>query len=306
MIKIKLDTVNERDMDLLFAQAILDSDFFHFVLQKFNIQDAKLLSVEISKTDPKLGESDITLIIQKENQKIGLLIEDKIDAIAMENQHGRYVVRGNLGIKNSDYDSFEVMIFCPKKYYEQNVEAKKYEHQLFYEECKAYFDSKNDGRTQIIEQAIHKSKSPYNPDINEIAHQFLLDYKAYQKEHYPTLDIRTADNTNGYWIELNTRLKNVYIIHKKDRGFMDLTFTNGSEQIGRLEKSLNWIKHKTNSYISVQKTGKAAAIRIEVPIIEPETKFDDLSEDTIRSIFDSAKILNDFANMIADIKELSQ
>ena len=87
---------------------------------------------------------------------------------------------------------------------------------------------------------------------------------------------------------------------------MDLTFTNGSEQIGRLEKSLNWIKHKTNSYISVQKTGKAAAIRIEVPIIEPETKFDDLSKDTIRNIFDSAKILSDFANMIADIKELSQ
>lgn len=305
MIEIKLDTVNERDMDLLFAQAVLDLDFFHFVLKKFNIQEAQLLSVEISKMDSKLGESDITLIIQNENQKIGLLIEDKIDAIAMKNQHARYIERGNLGIKNNDYNSFEIMIFCPQKYYEQNIEAKKYEHQLFYEECKTYFDSKNDGRAQIIEQAIHKSKSPYNPDINEIAHQFLLDYKAYQKENYPTLDIRTADNTNGYWIELNTRLKNVYIIHKKDRGFMDLTFTNGANQIERLEKALNWIKNKTNSYISIQKTGKAAAIRIEVPIIEPETKFDNLSEDTIRSIFDSAKILSDFANMIADIKELS-
>lgn len=305
MIKFKLDTVNERDMDLLFAQAVLEPDFFHLVLKKFNIQTAKLLSIEISKMDPKLGESDITLIIEEENKKIGLLIEDKIDAIAMENQHGRYIERGNLGIKNKDYDAFLIMLFCPKKYYEQNNEAKKYEHQLFYEECKEYYESKNDSRSQIIEQAIHKSKSPYNPDINEIAHQFLLDYKAYQKEKYPTLDIRTADNTNGYWVEYNTRLSNVYIIHKKDRGFMDLTFTNAADKLGRLEKALDWIRHKTNRSVSIQKTSKSAAIRIEVPLIERDKKFDDLSEDTIQCIFDSAKILSNFANMIADIKELS-
>lgn len=85
---------------------------------------------------------------------------------------------------------------------------------------------------------------------------------------------------------------------------MDLTFTNAADQLAKLEKSLDWMRHKTNRNISIQKTSKSAAIRIEVPTIESDTNFNDLNEETIKDIFDSAKILNGFANMIADIKEL--
>ena len=77
------------------------------------------MDVYLSKSD-KDGESDITVIIKSEGKKYGLLIEDKIDAIAMPEQPERYIKRGEKGIKNKDYDAFYSFIVCPEKYYKNN------------------------------------------------------------------------------------------------------------------------------------------------------------------------------------------
>ena len=73
-------------------------------------------SVDLSKSDND-GESDITVILQNQNTKIGLLIEDKINAIAMPEQCNRYSICGKKGIKNGDYKAFYVFIVAPEKYY---------------------------------------------------------------------------------------------------------------------------------------------------------------------------------------------
>ena len=54
------------------------------------------------------------------------IIEDKVDAIDMDEQHGRYLKRGEVAVKRGDYIDFFVFIICPDKYYEINDEAKKY------------------------------------------------------------------------------------------------------------------------------------------------------------------------------------
>ena len=42
------------------------------------------------------GESDITVIVESPDKRIGLLIEDKIDAIDMPEQPERYKIRGDV------------------------------------------------------------------------------------------------------------------------------------------------------------------------------------------------------------------
>ena len=85
--------LRERDMDLLLMEEIAASqDFANLFLTPIGLTDAVVVSVEQSKTDEN-GESDITVIVEKNGIKYGLLIEDKIDAIAQENQSGRYHYR---------------------------------------------------------------------------------------------------------------------------------------------------------------------------------------------------------------------
>ena len=57
--------------------------------------------------DQEDGESDITVILSNEINKIALLIEDKIDAHAMPMQPERYIKRGKKGIENTNSFSFE-------------------------------------------------------------------------------------------------------------------------------------------------------------------------------------------------------
>ena len=67
---------------------VCDDGFLDLFLSKAGIvaESKRVLSVELSKTDAKFGESDITVIVEIDGRKIGLLIEDKIDAIAMPEQ----------------------------------------------------------------------------------------------------------------------------------------------------------------------------------------------------------------------------
>ena len=119
--------VSEHDMDLMFLQLFsTDIDFVRLFLvgTPFNTKSIAVNSVELSKTDSRLGESDITVNLLTGKKSISLLIEDKIDAIAMPEQHDRYIKRGKKGVKDGEYKDFGIFIICPKKYYEHNDEAK--------------------------------------------------------------------------------------------------------------------------------------------------------------------------------------
>ena len=73
--------VTERDMDLLFMEAfVCDPDFASLFIEKLSIpKPYSIESVERSKVDKDLGESDLTVVYQSGDQKRALLIEDKID-----------------------------------------------------------------------------------------------------------------------------------------------------------------------------------------------------------------------------------
>ena len=94
----KFRDILEHDMDMLILEEFACSnEFAKIFLNKIGVSDAKLFLTWQSKTDSELGESDMTVIVEKNGNKYGLLIEDKIDAIAMPNQSGRYTARGEIG-----------------------------------------------------------------------------------------------------------------------------------------------------------------------------------------------------------------
>ncbi len=306
MISLQFNnTITERDMDLLFAESVMtDPGFCSLLINKTDLEGKpfEVSGVELSKTDGDLGESDITVVIDVEGDKHGFLIEDKIDAIAMPDQHGRYVKRGKKGVKAGEYKDFRVFIFCPEKYYRNNDEAKLYEHILTYEECKAYFDSKTDPlsafRSRQFEEAITKAKKPPVINVDEKANAFLRQYIRYQKEHYPSLDLSTKEDKNGWWTDFRTDLGYVYINHKIQEGYVDLTFPKASDKIDRVKIIAEWARQHKISDAAVVKAKKSAMIRIHVPKLSILKGFESVDKEELDKCFDAIKELTDFANLI--------
>ena len=92
MINCSFNTVHERDMDILFLESLAsDPDFTKLVLSKtrFIGKEFRIISAALSETETDLGETDICIVLQIEDARVGLLIEDKVDAIAMPDQYLR-------------------------------------------------------------------------------------------------------------------------------------------------------------------------------------------------------------------------
>ena len=139
----KFRDILEHDMDMLILEEFACSNkFAKIFLNKVGIDNAIVISTWQSKTDNELGESDMTVVFDCDGKKIALLIEDKIDAIAMPEQPSRYSLRGDKGIQDGDYDNYYVFIVAPRQYLDINEKAKEYPNRVSYEELKEYFEQK--------------------------------------------------------------------------------------------------------------------------------------------------------------------
>ena len=310
MIKCKFSDVSERDMDLLFLEEFASSPkFLNIFLSKINLENAAIIEVEQSKVDMEYGESDMTLIVEKGGKKHGILIENKIDAIAMPNQYGRYVERGKIGVKNGDYDNYSVFIVAPSGYLAVNEEAKKYKNCVPYEECLEYFKSKTDTRSafkvQHIEQAINKQKHGYQVVEHSDVTDFWDKYIAYKEQNYPQLWLVSKRGPKGRyssWPHFNVAVDNMFIYHKAELGFVDLTISGMGDKLAQLEMLLPTVIGNLNAKgITLVKTGKSAALRIVVPVMNFTEPFERYI-DVLPECFDAVQKLTNIANEISAMK----
>lgn len=301
MVKCFFSDVSEHDMDMLFMEEFVCSEsFLSLFTNKVGIINAKVVSVYSSKTDPYLGESDITVIVESDNERIGLLIENKIDAIAMPEQAARYSLRGEKGLDKGDYDRYFVFIIAPKKYLSENYEAKKYPNMVDYETVLAYFERMKDLRSEFkIQQIIHaieKQKKGYQVDIDNDVTDFWREYSEYQKKHYPDILFMYRGEGKGSsatWIRINTVIPYLYMIHKTETGFVDLNFDGCAEKMVAIEGFLSdTIGDYLKKGFTVQRTGKSAAIRSLVPVLNMHVPFGEQIE-RIQTCFEAIKKTSD-------------
>lgn len=306
-IVCKFGNIQERDMDLMFLESFLtDKGFLELFLNKAEIKgtSVEVLNVALSETDPEYGESDITVILSIDGKKHGLLIEDKINAPAMPRQCERYSERGKKAMKNGAYDDFSVFIVCPSEYYTANSEAKKYAHFITYEECVDYLSEKADTLSKIrceqFRQALTKDPGG-TPEPNPAAIAFFEKYRAYMEANHYNLDLRNKKGSNGWWPHYGTTFGNAYIYHKVSDGVVDLTFPNGANRIATMELAVQWLNAHGMPNVSALATGKAAALRIKVPILDQHRPFEDANIDDVKACLDAVQELSDLATTLAHV-----
>lgn len=269
-MEIRFDTTLERDMDLLIMEEFICSPMFAKIfLDTVGIQgDYTIEQVIHSMRDADLGESDIVFILNIVGKRYAIHIEDKIDALAMPNQRGRYSQRAEKDIVSGEYDEYSVLIVAPEKYLSANKEAHKYEHQIRYEQLRDYFAGKDDMRSQyklaLVDRAIYDQKLGYQYEANPGVVSFCASMDAYQKEHYPVLPI----GTQAWWRGYKTLISTATIVYKANKGFCDLQFSSCTR-----EELLSKVKDFLSDRMTVEKAGKSASIRISVPPVWFEKPF---------------------------------
>ena len=195
-------------------------------------------------------------------------MEDKIDAIAMPRQRERYDLRAKKDIAKGQYDTYSVLIVAPSKYLSANHEAKKYEHQVTYEQMRDHFSAQDNERAKykqaLIERAIVAQKNGYQCVANPGVVRFCAAMAAYQKENYPGLPMGTV----AWWPEYPTLLDDTKIVFKANKGFCDLQFGHTLAQELYLR-----VKDQLSERMQVVQAGKSASVRIVVTPVWFENNF---------------------------------
>ena len=280
----KFRDILEHDMDMLMLEEFACSNkFAKIFLNKVGIDNASVISTWQSKTDNELGESDMTVVFDCDGKKIALLIEDKIDAIAMPEQPSRYSLRGDKGIQDGDYDNYYIFIVAPRQYLDINEKAKEYPNRVSYEELKEYFEELDDTRSSFklaqLNLAIEKQKNGYQVVKNSLVTDFWNKYVDYKNKFFPKLNLAVHSDikpTNGVWAHFRTNKSSDFIYHKSNKGYVDLTYNRQAEKIDIIK---NFVVQVVGNYyekgFNIVETGKSCAIRMNTPIINFASSFEE-------------------------------
>lgn len=231
-IKIILDTVLERDMDLLIIEEILNShDFAKRIFSTVGVnEDCKIMSVQRSLRF-EMGETDILVVLQTpEGDIIDLHIEDKVNAEAQPEQFSRYEDRAKKLCDNYNHTDYRICITAPDHYLRTNSEAQNYPYSFPYEEIFKYFKKQNDTRSKyklaLINCALAKKDTVIavpNEEVTSFWNEFsrLAAVKG--------LHIVSAQSQHGKeskFIRFKTKFKGIYVIYKARHGNIDLQIPN--------------------------------------------------------------------------------
>ena len=300
-MEFSIEKVSERDIDLYIINKFLnDSKFKELFLKKINCQNYQVCKCLHSLSDEN-GESDITIILENDNRKIGLLIEDKINAIAMQKQYERYILRAEKQKHKGLFDNYYIFIIAPKSYIDSNTEAKKYDNKISYEEILDYISGDVYGES-LIKKAIEGKKKGYEVVENKAVTLFWEKYYDMVENRFSDLELKTKKGPKGSktrWPVFHTPIKKIHIIHESNKGCLELRFRNVSLYYSEV---YDIVKNVLKENMKLKRTGKSLAIRIDVPEIDFKKDFEEQEENVIKCL-EEVKELQKFMRKI-DYKEI--
>lgn len=177
-ITTKVVGIVERDIDLvLFEEFVSNLDFVKWFIKSAADDKplvTKVISVINSVTqDKESGESDLELFVNLDDgQRLGLLIENKINAQWQKDQAERYHARAKEYKTQATLDRAITVVVAPDKYLTGNESAEVFDARITYEAiCEWLAASDNSARTKhktdILRAALDKSSLSYQMAVDE-------------------------------------------------------------------------------------------------------------------------------------------
>ena len=255
-----LRTVEERDIDLLLMEEFhVSPEFVAWFSAQVGLTDVEFSGAWHSVSDHD-GETDLLLRIRTGDGQVGVLIENKIAAPEQANQDARYHLRGSRAQTAGHFDRFVTCICAPEKYLAGIPISSQYKYRISYEAIRDWYSERRDPRhqwrTQIMNEAIQQGRRGYVMIVNSTKSQFHHDYWDYIQRRHPTILMRepTAKGSKSDWMIMRSTdmPKGVHIVHKNDKGCVDLDFAR-SKVLDLRAATIDW----PEDFRLVQKGGSA-------------------------------------------------
>jgi PD-(D/E)XK nuclease superfamily len=265
-----LASVEERDIDLLLMEEFQVSDeFVGWFCSNLNLQEARSTGAwhSVSDTD---GETDLLLRVVVGGQRIGLLIENKINAPEQHQQAERYHVRGVRSREAGKFEDYRTVICAPQRYLEGLPPDSIYHHRVSYEAIAEWFD-RSEGRRavwrrHIMSEAIEQGRRGYTMLVSATNTAFHMQYWEHLQANHPRIKMQRPQNkgSKSNWIIMKGLdfPPGVKLHHKVDQKVIELGFE------GRhVEEILN-LQPKWPDEILVVQKGKTASLMTKVPSMD--------------------------------------
>ena len=283
----------ESDVDsLVVEEAFSSKEFQTWLLKKLSLKGyAKFIGAWKNVRPTHHGECDIVVEFNIDNKKTAILIEDKIDAPEQPQQAERYHKTGKALIETKEeterIDQYVTCLLSPEVYYKEDAPMGKYDKRISYEEMLKWFESQIETermkfKKMVLKNGIDKARTGYTKSIDEKTDAFYKYYVELSRETHPEFGIRYKQGaTRNTWkyIKPGWFPRNIIIVYKGDRGYVDLQIRD--IDIDEFRKAM---EDKLEDKMQIEKTQKSLSVRIDtlrrIPefntIDSPETYRDDL------------------------------
>lgn len=277
-MEFKIADVKEKEIDFLLAEEFASSPTFASLFlrtfEAFKDSNFTVKKVYRSHTD-SYGESDLEVYLTDEaDQRIVLLIENKVAAQFQTNQLQRYKKRGETYLRQDKCDDYKIILVAPKEY-SNDFDSLEVDGYVFYEDIRNWLKqgAVNSNRCKfkiaLLDRAVQKAKHGYQLIEDETASQFWINYWHLVNDLAPILNMpRPSKKPSGssfvyfYPPNLPSRLS---LIHKFTYGNVDLQISRAANKTGILRESMSEI---ITGRVSIQQAGKSAVIRKKVPVLD--------------------------------------
>jgi hypothetical protein len=190
-----LRRIEESMTDLLLCELLGTKPQFVSALTEhlgIDITD-KVASIRRSVHNTSLGETDVEAILDVGPKRLGLLIENKVRAVLMPDQLGRYRRRGEDGLIKGLWQRYFVVVFSPESYrsYIPERDATAADGFLSYEWVRDWLQNEdallNAFKIHMLAEAISDARVGYVKNLDTRMTNFHQSVYAIASEEYPQL-----------------------------------------------------------------------------------------------------------------------
>lgn len=217
--------VQERDIDLLILEELHATPAFAaWWAAQLGLSRAMFDGAwhSVSNAD---GETDVLLRVHVGQERIGILIENKIAAAEQHEQAVRYHRRGEQGVSDGWFDRYVTCMVAPQAYLSCLSDQLGYDGEISYEAVAEWFASQSDARSvwrkRVVEEAIAQGRRGYTKVVSDAVTAFHRDYYDHLCRTQASLRMNPPGprGGQGYWIILwqDGWPKHVRINHKMKR-----------------------------------------------------------------------------------------
>ncbi|MBL1150330.1 MAG: hypothetical protein HND42_09010 [Armatimonadetes bacterium] len=303
MATISLKGVNEKDIDLLFAEELFSSDaFFRWFLLKAGVEDSFRLSAISRSITTASGETDLHVELENGNSKVFVLLENKLDSPFRPGQSARYRERADAYVRSGECRKCLTGLLAPATYLPHDGSMLGFDFVIEYGDVQLWFSEQAGAglrkrfKRAVLERAIERSSRGYVKTPDRLVSEFWMKYWEISQEIAPELQMPRPEPKGkaATFIRFNADglLKDNTLMHKVSRknescDFVDLQFANRGNDIELFRREYG---HQIEPGMRIEQTNKSAVVRIEVPKIDVTVPFEE-SEIAVREGLWAAKLL---------------